>query len=232
MHKVMLFLCLIWLPSSFAQLTVVTENLPTFQYLNEKGELVGSAAEKVIKALERSKLDYTISVNNWPTSYNAALRDDKTCIFSIVRQAAREDLFDWVAELDRFDASFYSFNANNIKLSQLEQAKAYRIAVLKENFGHHYLVSKGFDEQTQLMLFNSFDKIMDILRSRRDSIDLVVLSDQQYRHQLNLDPSLVDLKFVMDLSGTYPPLYFACNKGLDKHTRQLLFDAFHPKNEL
>ena len=228
MHKLIVLLCCIWLPNSYAHLTVVTENLPSFQHVDSNGKLVGSAAEKVINALERSGLEYTISVNNWPTSYNAALRDNNTCIFSIVRQAVREPLFDWVAELDRFDASFYSFHADTHKISNLEQAKAYRIAILKENFGHHYLVSKGFNEQTQLMLFNSFDNIMDILKSRRDSIDLVVLSDQQYHHQLKIDPTLSALKPIMGLSRAYPPLYFACNKNLDNHTRQVLYDAFHP----
>lgn len=228
MHKLIVLLCCIWLPCSFAQLTVVTENLPSFQHLDKNGKLVGNAADKVITALERSGLDYTISVNNWPISYNAALRDSNTCIFSIVRQTVREELFDWVAELDRFDASFYSFHAKTHKISSLEEAKAYRIATLKENYGHHYLVSKGFSDQTQLMLFNSFDNIMNILKSRRDSIDLVVLSDEQYQHQLKIDSSLSTLKPIMGLSRTYPPLYFACNKEIDSHTRQVLYDAFHP----
>ncbi|WP_404344186.1 substrate-binding periplasmic protein [Pseudoalteromonas mariniglutinosa] len=226
MLKLCGLLCLFLLPNCYAKITVVTENFPRFQYLNEQGELVGSAAEKVLRALASSGIEYSLLVNNWSISYNSALRDTNTCIFSAARLPAREDKLLWIAKLEEFTASFYSFKSKQLTLNSLEQAKQYRIAVLKDNYSHQYLLEQGFSEYEQLIVLNSFDNIYEILKSRRASIDLVALSDQEVAYQLQKDRSLAELIPVMPVASSQPPLYFACNKNLNTVLLEKLTTAF------
>ena len=130
MHKLFILLCLLVSLPVLSAITVVTENLPQLQYQDENGELVGTVVDKVLTSLKQSNINYEISVNPWSVSYNAALRDENTCIFSIARLPARERDFIWLSKLGRFSASFYSFNFQQISISHLQQAKQYRIAVL------------------------------------------------------------------------------------------------------
>ncbi|MCF7518040.1 MULTISPECIES: ABC transporter substrate-binding protein [Pseudoalteromonas] len=210
----------------FAAITVVTENLPSFQYQNAQGVLVGTVVEEVTTALKKSGVEYTLSVNAWPISYNAALRDEKTCIFSIARLPSREDKFSWIAKLGNFTASFYSFKSQQVQIENLEQAKKYRIAVLKDNYSHVYLSEHGFNEQNQLILLDSFENIYDVLKSRRSSIDMVVLSDEQFNYELKKDKTLSLLKAIYKIPADYQDLYFACNKNLESTTLEKLTHAF------
>lgn len=226
MHKLFILLCLLVSLPVFSAITVVTENLPQLQYQDENGELVGTVVDKVLTSLKQSNINYEISVNPWSVSYNAALRDENTCIFSIARLPARERDFIWLSKLGRFSASFYSFNFQQISISNLQQAKQYRIAVLKDNYSHIFLKEHGFDETNQLILLDSFDNIYDVLKSRRTSIDLVVLSDQQFNFELQKDSSLNSLKPVFSIPVVNPDLYFACNKNMNTAWLEKLSKAF------
>lgn len=226
MRIVLTLLLLLILQPCFAAITVVTENFPNFQHLDANGELKGSVVDKVMSGLEKSGVDYELSVNTWSISYNAALRDNNTCIFSMARLPARENKFTWIAHIGGFSASFYSFKSEQVKVTNLAEAKKYRIAVLKNNYSHIYLKEQGFDERNQLILLDSFGNIYDVLKSRRSSIDLVVLSDEQFEYESDGDDSLEDLKPVLRLPVGTPQLYFACNKNINPLTLEKLNKGF------
>ncbi|KKN56807.1 hypothetical protein LCGC14_0568330 [marine sediment metagenome] len=99
------------------EITIVTEVFPDFQYLNEDNKLVGRSVDKVHKALEGTGINYTMFAHSWAISYNAALRDKNTCIFSIVRLPNRESKFKWVGELESFDSAIYALKSRSIKLN-------------------------------------------------------------------------------------------------------------------
>ena len=92
-----------------------------------------------------------------------------------------------------------------------------RISVVKEN---------GFDERNQLILLDSFDNIYDVLKSRRSSIDLVILSDEQFKYERDNDSTLEDLKPIFKLPVGTPQLYFACNKNINPVTLEKLNKGF------
>ncbi|MFY8282661.1 substrate-binding periplasmic protein [Pseudoalteromonas sp. SSMSWG5] len=226
MWKSLALLLLIIAKPSFAAITVVTENFPNFQYQNEQGELVGSVVGKVKAALEKSGMQYDISINTWSITYNAALRDANTCIFSLARIPSREKKFKWIHKLEGFSASFYAFKSNRLSINNLDDAKKYRTAVLKNNYSHVYLKEQGFNENKQLILLDSFENIYDILKSRRTTVDLVVLSDQQYQFESKNDQSLSFLEPVYQLPVARADLYFACNGNIDPVTLDKLNKAF------
>ena len=209
-----------------AKLTVVTENFAPAQYLDANNNLVGDAADIVRLVLDNAGIDYSISVNDWSMTYNIALRDPQTCIFSISRSPERESSFVWFAKLAQFDTNFYSLKSKGIVLTSLDQAKQYRIAVLKDNYSHHYLLSQGFKENENLMLFNSFDNIFKIIRARSSSIDLVVIPAQRINHEQSHLLNELQLEPLMPINVSQAPLYFACNKNLPNKLKRQLSAAF------
>lgn len=209
-----------------AKLTVLTENFAPAQYLDANNNLVGDAADKVRLALDSTGIDYSISVNDWSMAYNIALRDAQSCIFSISRSPEREDNFIWFARLGQFDTNFYALKSKGIVLNNLEQAKQYRIAVLKDNYSHHYLLSKGFKENENLMLFSNFDNIFKIIQARSSSIDLVVIPAQRISHEQTYLLNELQLEPLIPINAHQAPLYFACNKKLPLQMQQQLSTAF------
>ena len=221
------FLFIILSNQSLAKLNVVTEYFPPAQYLDENEQLVGYIADKVLMVLASSTLDYTISVHSWSTAFNMALRDPQTCIFSMTRSTPREKQFIWIAELAKLNTYLYALNSKNIVINSLEQAKQYRVAVLKDNYSHHFLLSQGFEEGVNLMLMNSFDNIFKIVQSRQSSIDIVVLPEQRAKYEHAKRQVTDKLTPILRLNIEQPALYFACNKALDKPTQTKLSNAFN-----
>ncbi|NMM39826.1 transporter substrate-binding domain-containing protein [Pseudoalteromonas arctica] len=209
-----------------AKLNVVTEHFPPAQHLDENEQLVGYIADKVQMVLDSSTLDYVVSVHGWSTAFNMALRDPQTCIFSMARSAPREKQFIWIAELAQLNTYLYALNSKSIVINSLEQAKQYRIAVLKDNYSHHFLLSQGFEEGVNIMLMNSFDHIFKIVQSRQSSIDIVVLPEQRVKFEQSKRQVVDKLAPILRLEIKQPALYFACNKALDKPTQTKLINAF------
>ncbi|MDP2635109.1 MAG: transporter substrate-binding domain-containing protein [Pseudoalteromonas sp.] len=230
MNKWIYLLCVFFSSLCFAKLTVVTENFPPAQYLDHNNQLTGHVYERVRKVLDNSSLDYNITVHSWSTAYNTAIRDPQTCIFSISRSKRREDKLVWIAKLSDLNTYLYSLNSKAITLDNLEQAKQYRIAVLKDNYSHHYLLSQGFEVGKNLLLIDSFDNIFNIIRSRKNSIDLVILPEQRVEYEHSRSGIKDDLKAVLKLQVTQPALYFACHKQLDAATKEELTRVFSESN--
>ena len=177
------FLLIIISAQSVAKLNIVTENFPPFQYEDKQNKLKGFIADKVHSALARSAIDYSISVHSWTTAYNTVLRDPQTCIFSMSRSVAREHKFIWISKLTELSTYFYGLNSKKIKLDNLEHAKKYRIAVLRDNYSHHYLIRNGFEVGKNVMLMESFDNIFAVVKNRQSSIDLVLLPKQRILYE-------------------------------------------------
>jgi len=221
-----LILCFACIRVNAAEITIVTEVFPDFQYIDENGELAGRSVEKVKKALAHSDIKYTMLAHSWPVSYNATLRDINTCIFSIVRLPKREDKFSWVAELESFDSAIYALKSRNIRLRTLNDAKNYKTAVLRDNFSHHYLLEQGFSEAKNLLIIDSFDKIDKIISTRHDILDFIILSKKQFNYRAQFEPKLKLLEPILPLDTQQSPLYFACNKNMPQSLQDRLALAF------
>lgn len=226
MAKWCYFLLIMLSNHTVAKLNIVTENYPPAQYVDENKQLVGYIADKVKIVLDSLTLDYVIEVHGWSTAFNIALRDPQTCIFSMARSTSREKQFIWIAELAELNTYLYSLNSKNIAINTLEQAKHYRIAVLKDNYSHHFLLSQGFEEGVNLMLMDSFDNIFEIAQSRQNAIDIVVLPEGRTQFEQSKSQFADKLIPILKLESKQPALYFACNKALDKPTLTKLANAF------
>ncbi|MCF6434300.1 MULTISPECIES: transporter substrate-binding domain-containing protein [Pseudoalteromonas] len=210
---------------SASELNVLTEEFPYFQYTDERGDLVGSAADKVRRVLNNAEIDYSINVDTWSVTYNAAQRNSNSCIFSIARAQSREKLFDWLFPLGQFSVSFYGLRDKKYSINSLEDAKQYKTAVIRQNFSHLYLKENGFVDEQHLLIISTFDNVFELLATRKGLLDLVILSDIQFEYKSKTEPLAKELEKLYTLPNFGSQLYFACNKELSTSTKNKIIRA-------
>jgi polar amino acid transport system substrate-binding protein len=209
---VMLILVILAAPTPIAaqeppSLTVVTEEFAPYNY-TEDGRLTGISTEVVEAIIERAGLHATIAVYPWARAYNMALRQANVVIYSISMRDDRIPLFkEWIGPIAEEDspAHFWKLTLRkDIKLQSLDDAKSYRIGVIKDWLSHQFLVAQGFSPE-KLEPVGNYDVNFKKLMTGR--VDLVVANDhvvQQFAEKPDqMEESLLILdrvKFYMAVS--------------------------------
>lgn len=96
--KTLLLSCALLLPVvSHADLTILTEDSPPFQYKNAKGEIVGMAADIVKEMMKRSGVPMKKhDLVPWQRAYAAGKDEANTCVYATTELPERMPLFKWV----------------------------------------------------------------------------------------------------------------------------------------
>lgn len=131
--------------SSLANIQVVTEEYPPFNYM-ENGSVAGNSTVVVKKVFELAGLKPDIQLMPWARAYNIAQSTPGTVIYSIVKTEAREKLFKFIGPINKMESAFFSTKtlANTIKLSSLNDAKQYLTGTVAEDFDEQNLIAGGF----------------------------------------------------------------------------------------
>ncbi|MBU1001429.1 MAG: transporter substrate-binding domain-containing protein [Proteobacteria bacterium] len=129
-----------------ADLTMVTEQWPPFNYTDGKGTLTGLSSDIVTLALDNAGLKAEFKVLPWARAYDMAQHDPEVFIFSILKTPAREPLFQWAGPLiPSLSVNLYKLKSRtDIAISTLEDAKKYVTAVMKAGSTQLYLQGQGF----------------------------------------------------------------------------------------
>jgi len=211
-----LFLMIFSASTQTKELTILTEHLAPFQIVN-KNEISGISTEIVEATLESSSFDYNIEAYPWSLSYNRALHEDDTCIYSIGRIPERELLFHWVGQIISSTVSIYSLASSTIKISTLNDAKTYKTAVIRDDVTHHFLLSKGFIENKNLYVMDNYDSLLQLLEKPSRNIDLVVLNDDLIYHRVKSTKAASKYKNVYSLQDLTLDFHFACSIKTEKN---------------
>ncbi|MCP4398090.1 MAG: transporter substrate-binding domain-containing protein [bacterium] len=133
------------------EIKVVTEEWEPNNYM-ENGEVVGVATDIVKATLAKSGIEAEIKVYPWARAYNMALEQENVLIYSIYRSEKREELFKWVCPIiPRSDYFLFKLKKRtDIVVNSLEDAKKYRVGVMKDDYGHQFMLGKGFEEDQSL----------------------------------------------------------------------------------
>ncbi len=83
-------------------INVVTENWRPYNY-EENSKIKGSSTKIVQTVLNQSGFQYAINLYPWARSYQEALNNKNTLIYTIVRIPLREHLFKWVGPVAHAD---------------------------------------------------------------------------------------------------------------------------------
>ena len=90
-----------------AQLQLYTEEYRPLSFY-DNGKLTGMAVEVVEQLMQRTDTSAAIQVVPWTRGYHQVQHEANSGLFSIVRTARREALFQWVGPIALGHTSFYA----------------------------------------------------------------------------------------------------------------------------
>ena len=127
-----------------AELTILTENLPPLNYV-ENGILVGPSVEIVQEIQKRVKSVEPIQVYPWARAYKMALENENIILFGMTHTKDRENKFKWVGPLATKRDILVARKSSGIRIDRLEDAKKVKyIGTLRDDTRELLLKSHGF----------------------------------------------------------------------------------------
>ena len=145
---------------------IVTEELPPYN-MTVDGRLTGMSTEVVQAVLKEAGVTATIQSMPWARAYDIALNSENVLIYSITRTPQREKLFKWVGDIAPMHWYLFAKSGSNIRLTNLDDARKYQIAAVKEDAGEQYLLSQGFIVGKNLQSSNKYQYNYDKLKFGR-----------------------------------------------------------------
>lgn len=148
MRKILLFVASICMlatqPLTAEELTILTENLPPLNYL-ENGKLVGSSVEIILEIQKRIGSQEPIQVYPWARAYQMILEEKNVVLFGMTYTEDRQDLFKWVGPLATKRDILLARKDSSFSISSLEDAKKVgRIGTLRDDVRGKFLEKQGF----------------------------------------------------------------------------------------
>lgn len=137
--------------ASAQKIVAVTEDFEPYNY-QENGVITGLSTEVVKATFAKAGIDVEIGLYPWARAYNMALEQENILIYSIGKSEAREKLFKWIGPIaPPLKVGLFKLKKRaDITLQSLEDAKKYKIGVMKDSGNAQFLLSKGFEEGKQL----------------------------------------------------------------------------------
>lgn len=198
-----------------AKLNILTEHLAPYQIVSENS-ITGLSTEIVEATLIESQYTYDIIAYPWALSFRRATHEKNTCIYSLARIPQRESLFKWVGHIATSTVSLYSLKNNQLVISNIEDAKKYNTAVIRDDVTHQFLLTKGFVENENLYVVNNYDALLKLLDLSSRHIDIVLLNDDLLKNRVkNLDDAS-KYRNVFQLKELTMNLHFACSLNTEQ----------------
>lgn len=166
------------LDALLSRVTVVTCIEPPYQMHENDRPLTGVSVELVQMMLKEAGVDLKIQVYPWARAYSMTQRLENVMLFSMLRNRPREKLFKWVGTLHPFHVYLYRMKDRpDIVVNTLDDAKKYRIGVLRDDSRNIFLRSQGFGENLEEVSLDS-QNIKKLFLGRIDILpsDPIVLS--------------------------------------------------------
>lgn len=190
-------------------LTVVTEEYPPYNFQDSNSKRIsGMATEVVEEILKRTHISYKLGIYPWARAYQMAQDAPNVLIYSIGRNAQRENLFKWVDVIAPYDVYLYRLKARpQVKVHSMDDLRNYKIGAVRDDIRAQYLEKA----QIPMDLVVEDSSNAKKLASRRidmfpiDELGVVAL----YKRE-GLDPADVVKVFKLDALST--GLYMAFSK--------------------
>ena len=129
-----------------ASLRLMTEDYPPFNMYDGSGKVVvGMSTDVVREMLRRAGMSYTIELQPWIRSFNTAVLDNNTCVFSTTRTDAREHQFKWVGPVVENPWVLYAGPSSPSHIATLEDARRYTIGGYSGDAVAQFLIARGFN---------------------------------------------------------------------------------------
>ncbi|WP_044874013.1 ABC transporter substrate-binding protein [Pseudomonas sp. LFM046] len=199
---------------------LLTENYPPYNMaINGKNfaqddTIDGIAADIVREMFKRAEVNYTLTLRfPWDRIYKLALEKPGYGVFSTTRLPEREQLFKWVGPISSDDWVMLAKGDSKISLSNLDEAKQYKVGAYKGDATGEFLVQQGLTPITVLRDQENAKKLQN------GQIDLWAVGDPAGRY-LAKQEGITGLKTVLRFKSS--ELYLALNKEVPDEVVQKL----------
>lgn len=210
---------------------VVTEAFPPFQFENASGEVVGLNTQIVQLVLEHADLQAQISIMPWARAYQTTLDHPNTLLYALAFTPERAHLFHYIGKLHQLNLSLYKLRERtDIQLTNLEQAKRYRIGVVNQDLRMLYLQKRGFRQGYHFQV--ATDDYLNLKKLFAGRIELIPLDLMGVRYRsrvLGLDETKVEI--ALPLPELSAELYMAMSRKSDAALVNQLRDSFQHLNQ-
>lgn len=188
-------------------ITITTEQWPPNNYLDENGEVVGKATDKVRQLMRLAGVPYRIELMPWARAYHKALNNPNTGVYSIMRSQSREKLFQWVCPLIAPTPIFVYKLAkrDDISVKSLADMRKYIISVSKNEFDHQFLEANGFIAEKDFYV--SFDDRILVRKLLNGRIDIMIGTEYaliNYAEKLGFEANVVKKEMEIPIPAQNP----------------------------
>jgi polar amino acid transport system substrate-binding protein len=198
-------------PALSQELTVLTENLPPLNYV-EDGVLVGPSVEIVQEIQRRVGSNEEIKVYPWARAYKMSLEQENVVLFGMTHTEVRHEQFKWIGPLATKRDILVAKKGSGIKINSLEDAKKVnRIGTLRDDTRERLLESLGFtnlesvsDEQmnAKKLVLGRIDLWTYKIPGLRTVCDLAGVDYTEMEEVYNLREINVDIAFSKKTSDS------------------------------
>lgn len=169
---VLLFCCLVGTVAAQSPLRVVTELSPPHQTWVD-GEVAGLSTALVRAILAEAKIDAQIELYPWARAFHIAANQPDVLIYNMARTAQREARFHWIGTVAAYQLGFVAVShRTDIQINTLADARAYSIAVQRNDLSADFLLHNGFQSGKHLIFAADITESWQLLLNGK--VDLVI----------------------------------------------------------
>jgi len=145
---------------------VASTEWPPYVYL-ENGKIQGSAYKISTDILKRVGISFKFQLQPWKRVYHRGLNEDNFLICGLGRTTNREKLFQWIGPLTNgLDIYFYKRKSTHLQIKNVDNAKNFKIGVVRGGYAQDYLFHNGFKPKRILDVTNP-GQLWEILEKNR-----------------------------------------------------------------
>jgi polar amino acid transport system substrate-binding protein len=145
---------------------VYTESLPPYQMVNED-QIVGVATTRVEALLNEAGVPYQLHLVPWARAYNAVNQQSNSLIYSMIRSAEREQLFQWLAVVAKVKNCFVSLADSDLALTSISDIEPYVTGVIRNGYAHSFLLERGFVANKHLFVLATTEEQFHLLLAKK-----------------------------------------------------------------
>ncbi len=201
-------------------LIYLTENYPPHNF-KENGKLTGVSVEILQLIWEKLNLNNQredIKIVPWARGMDKIKNEPNIVLFGMGYSPDRLKFLNWVGPYYSHSLYLIGKKDKNYSINSLDDAKPYKVGVVREDVGHQIILKKGFPK-TSLELHNNQEALFKKLDA--DRIDMICfMDDSAIKGMTKLGLNLADYK------NLYKILELKSGFGMSKKIPEEVVDSF------
>lgn len=194
------------LPLHAMPLTINTEEYPPFNYVDDQGQIIGSATRLLRDALRQADMEARFRLLPWARAYTEARLREHHCVYSTTRTHEREALFHWVGPLVTNEWSAFSLAERELSIDSLEDLNAWRVGSFREDAVGDYVANHG------IKVLRAPSERENIARLKAGLLDVIVTG--KATGEFMAEEQDIALAHLFTFYRT--PLYLACHPSVSE----------------